>query len=136
MTDPAVWPWIGDDFSPAREDFRPIEHPGIWYVIVRDQAELLGLWMFVPQNAVCWEVHTCLLPSHGVKRGRQAAREMARWIWQNTPCRRIVTNVPRFNRAALLFARAAGMQEFGVNPRSYQKGGELHDQVLLGLSPD
>jgi hypothetical protein len=141
MTHPKVWPWISDDFAPAPEDFQPLDHPGIVYVeaIVPDgsgpgQEKLLGLWIFAPQNGACWEVHTCLLPGHGFLRAREAARAMAEWIWEHTACLRIVTNVPRCNRAAYAFARAAGMQEFGTNEGSYMKNGRVWDQIMLGLS--
>jgi hypothetical protein len=99
-----------------------------------DGEELLGLWMFVPQNSVCLEVHTCLLPGHGFRRSRVAAKEAAEWIWANTNCQRIFTNVPVFNVIAKRFAEAAGMAEFGVNEASFIKDGKLHDQVQLGMS--
>jgi RimJ/RimL family protein N-acetyltransferase len=136
MTDPRVWPHISDDLAPAPTDFRPLECEAVWYVLVIGAGEVLGLFAFVPQNSVCWEVHTCLDPRAWGATGARAARELPAWIWANTPCRRIVTSVPAYNRLALRFARAAGMQEFGVNPRSYLKNGELQDQVLLGLSPE
>lgn len=131
---PRVYRWVTDDFSPPAAEFQPTEHPAIWYVLAMDGEELLGMWTFVPHNGVCWEAHTYLLPGHGFRRGREAARQVAAWIWENTPCHRIITNVPRFNRVALKFARDAGMAEFAVNPRSFQKNGILHDQVLLGMS--
>jgi RimJ/RimL family protein N-acetyltransferase len=96
--------------------------------------ELLGLWMFHPQNAVCWEVHTCLLPNAWGERAHIAARALPEWIWQHTPCRRIVTHVPENNRLALRFALKAGMTIFGCNKASYLKHGRLCDQLCLGLS--
>jgi len=115
----------------------------IWYIIVRDifpdtgPEEILGLWLFVPQNGICWEVHTCLLPPAWGERGQRAARLLPEWIWENTHCRRIVTNVPTQNRLALHFATRAGMKVYGVNQDSYLKGGILYDLVCLGISkPD
>ncbi len=134
MRQPSVYRGLTDDFCPPAEQFEPLEHPMFWYVLAWEGDELLGLWLFVPQNGVCWEVHTCLLPLAWGDRGRQAAREMAAWIWAHTVCRRIVTAVPEYNRLALQFARAAGMSEYGSNPASFQKHGKLHDQILLGLS--
>jgi RimJ/RimL family protein N-acetyltransferase len=135
LTDPAIWRGISDDSSPAREEYEPAMSETIWYVAVRDRAELLGLFVFVPQNAVCWEVHTCLLPHSWGDRAAQASREMSAWIWANTPCRRIVTTVPSFNRLALRFAKEAGLTQYGVNPASFIRDGRLHDQHLLGISP-
>lgn len=142
MAHPQVYPHITDDGCPPVEEFHPVESPEIWYVIVRSDSgprslafgNAIGMWVFFPQNHVCWEVHTCLLPVGRGETGRAAARQMAAWIWSNTPCRRIITNVPVFNRLALAFAKRAGMVEFGRNERSFLKGGELHDQIMLGLS--
>ncbi|MGH9663953.1 MAG: hypothetical protein ACRD9L_05990 [Bryobacteraceae bacterium] len=137
VTHPKVWPWVTDDFSPAAGDYLPVEHPGVWYMLAWDDGELLGLWAFTPENGVCWEVHTCLLPGHGFRRARAAARGMRAWLWANTPCRRVVTKVPAYNRIAYKFAVDAGLEQFGLNPKSIQKNGRLHDQALLGVSkPD
>jgi len=134
LTHPSVWPHLVDDFHPAQQDFEPCDHPEIWYVLVRDGEELLGMWMFVPENGVCWEAHTCLLPGHGYRRARQAARELAPWVWQHTPCKRLLAKIPAYNYWALRFARDVGFQQFGVNDKSYQKHGKIYGQVYLGLS--
>jgi RimJ/RimL family protein N-acetyltransferase len=141
LTHPRIYDHISDDFSPDPADYEPIDHPSVWYVIVRDtpdtdnaDAELLGLWMLQPLNGVCWEIHTALLPNAWGERGRRAAKHMAQWVWEHTTCRRLVTNVPENNRLALAFAEAAGMKVYGRNTRSFLKGGKLLDQILLGLS--
>ena len=135
MTHPQIWPHISDDGSPSHQDYRPPEGEHIWYVLAWDNGEeLLGLWMFHPQNAICWEVHTCLLPNAWGERAYTAARALPEWIWRHTPCRRIVTNVPSSNRLALRFALRAGMTIFGCNKASYLKHGRLCDQLCLGLS--
>jgi RimJ/RimL family protein N-acetyltransferase len=131
---PRVWPYISDDGSPAVENFQPIDHAGVLYLLAFDGETLLGLWMFVQQNAVTVEVHTALLPGHGYRRGREAARGAAEWIWAHTKCQRIFTNVPACNRIARKFAEAAGMTEFGTNFKSYLKNKVLQDQTLLGIS--
>lgn len=134
MTHPNIYPHITDDGCPPVEQFEPVISPAIWYVEARDNDVLLGLWAFVPQNAVCWEVHTCLLPHAWGDTAAIAAKELASWIWENTDCRRIVTTVPAYNRLAYRFARKAGMTEYGRNPKSFLKNGKLYDQLLLGLS--
>jgi RimJ/RimL family protein N-acetyltransferase len=135
LVHPRVYPHISDDGSPAAAEFRPLQSDAVWYIVVRDGEEVLGLWMLHPHNSICWEIHTALLPNAWGERGLRAARLLPEWIWKNTLCRRVMTNVPDNNRLALRFAREAGMTEFGVNPASFLKHGELWDQVLLGISP-
>ena len=150
ITDPKIYPCVSDDGSPAPEAFRPIQNDAIWYVSVWDIAGavegcapgaqdisgvmLCGLFMFVPQNAATFEIHTCLLPSCWGAKATQIAHDLHEWAWNNMPCHRIVTNVPAYNRLALRFARKAGMREFGVNQKSYLKDGKLYDQIMLGAS--
>jgi RimJ/RimL family protein N-acetyltransferase len=134
VTHPKVYPHVSDDFSPSPGFWEPIESEQVWYVTVRDGCELLGLWAFIPENHICWKVHTCLLPIAYGQRAARAAKEMARWVWENTPCLRLITDVPAYNLLAHRFAERAGMVEFGVNPASYQKNGVLYDQIMLGMS--
>lgn len=135
IQDPRIYDRLSDDGSPKREDFRPIESDQLIYLMVRDDRPL-GLFMFVPQNAICIEVHTCLLPESWGSKAKEAGKRAGEWIFTNTPFRRIVTNVPRYNRLALRFAEQCGMTTFGVNPKSYLKNGELHDQIMLGMSKE
>ena len=134
MRHEALYDKCADDFEPAREDFRPREDEAIWYVLVYDDAELLGLFALAPQNAICWEIHTRLLPHAWGPRSLVALKKVIEWVWRATPALRLVTTVPAYNRLALSFGRRAGFEQYGVNPQSWQRDGKLHDQVLLGIS--
>lgn len=136
ITHVKIYPHVVDDFSPSRAEYNPVMHPAVLYLIVRDEAkkgELQGLFFFHPINTIQFEVHTCLLPHCWGSAARQIAREMLTWLWANSPCERLVTTVPEYNRLALVFAKAAGMVEYGRNPQSFMKGGKLIDLILLGI---
>lgn len=133
MTHPKIYRHLADDGCPPPDEFRPADHPAILYLTVWQGDELLGLWMLVPHNAVCWEAHTALLPS-AWGRAREAARAMLAWLWAHTGCRRLIGAVPRSNRLAAKLARDAGMREYGVNEKSFLRQGRLEDQIMLGIS--
>lgn len=135
-THPKIYPHIADDGSPSAEEFEPIRDEHIWYVLVKAGTRPVGVFTYVPQNFVCYEVHTCLLPEIWGTYSLQAAKMSIQWIFENTPCRRIVTNVPDYNRIALRFARQSGLREFGVNPKSYLHDGSLWDQHMLGIGKE
>jgi hypothetical protein len=135
MTHPKLYGWASDDTSPKREEFRPIQDSRIWYVLAYEGDALLGMFMYVPQSAVCWEVHCCLLPAAWGKHSRVALAHSFRWIWALTSCRRIVASIPAYNRLAVKLARLAGMTEYGRNAASFLKHGSLHDQICFGVSP-
>lgn len=135
ITHPRIYPHATDDYSPLAAEFRAIEHESIWYVLVRDDDEcVLGLFMFVPENRVCWKIHTCLLPQAWGRNARQIAHQLGEWLWTNSECLRVITDVPEYNVHALKFALDAGMEKFGLNPKSYMKNGKLMDVILLGVS--
>ena len=134
ITHPKIWPHVSDDFSPKVEVYEPIQHEAAWYVLVKDGQELLGLFALYPENRICWKVHTCLLPNSWGRRSKQAAREGVQWIFNNTECKRIITDVPEYNTLAYRFAEIGGMSQFGINHKSFQKDGKLHDVFMLGIS--
>lgn len=133
-THPKIWPWISDDGAGTPEDYRPIDHPAVWYVTVVSRGELMGAWAFIPENSICWGMHTLLLPKAWGTFAHRALRDLIKWVWDNTPCQRIVGTAPVFNRLVIAFAKGAGMEEYGMNPKSYLKRGKLYDQILLGIS--
>lgn len=134
ITHVAIYEECADDFSPSRQEFEPVMHPSVLYLVVRDHGVLQGLFFFHPINAITYEVHTCLLPHCWGHAARLIAREMLKWLWANTAIYRLITSVPDYNRKASIFARAAGMKEYGRNPESFMKEGKLRDLILLGIS--
>lgn len=135
ITHPSIWPEVTDDFSGNPEDFVPFNHPLILHLLVKDeQSQLMGMWRFTAHNTVCWEVHTCILPEHRGRKAIHAGREALHWIWTNTRCLRLITNVPEHNRKALWFAKQCGLELIGVNTKSFMKHGILEDQSILGIS--
>ena len=133
ITNPKIYPASTSDFSPPAKDYVVIAHPLVWYVLVKDGDEVLGVFTLVP-DGVCWEVHTSLLPVAWGKRAKAAANGIVEWIFNNTICQRIVTSIPDYNSLALQFARGAGMIVYGYNDKSFLKNGVLHARVLLGIS--
>jgi RimJ/RimL family protein N-acetyltransferase len=114
--------------------WEPNEDPRLLYLAVRDGGQLLGIFTFVPQNAICFEIHAAVLPLAWGHRSRQALRGALEFAWRETPARRVVASIPAYNRLAIALGRSAGMTQYGVNSNSFLRHGELWDQVLLGIS--
>lgn len=135
MTHPRVWPHITDDFAPPVEEFEPNRNPELLYLLCEDGPVTLGLFLLEPHGGIHAEVHTCLLPAGWVRDSRTIASQAMAWFWENCPqVQRLTTVVPRNNSLALRFAQALDMVEYGVNQSSFQKGGVIMDQTLLGIS--
>lgn len=132
-THPQIWPTLADDLVSDPKDWKPVLHDGIWYVLASDQEGICGLFIFFPENSVCWQVHICMLPRAWGSAAR-ALRESFYWLWTETNCIRITGSVPVWNASAIHCALRAGMKPFGVNQHSSLKNDRLHHQLLLGIS--
>jgi RimJ/RimL family protein N-acetyltransferase len=135
VTHPEVYPWLSDDGSPAAENWQPTPSQAIYYVLAEFDGEPVAVFMFTPQNSVCYEGHSALLPKIWGQ-GAEIAVMVQRWLFENSPAQRIVGNAPAFNERALYYAQKAGMRRYGLNPKSYLKNGVLYDQVLVGVSKE
>jgi hypothetical protein len=133
LTHPKIYRRASDDFALPVGQFQPAMQ-GIVYVLLKCNGLHMGLWGLCPHSKILWEVHTCLLPQAWGETARAAVPHFLQWVWDNTPCKRIITSVPHFNRAALKFALGSGMTEYGLNPGAFQKWGKLYDVHMLGLS--
>lgn len=131
IASPRVYDASSDDAAPPRQEFRPNDHPGIWFVTAADDRGLIGLFTFVPLNAVLWEIHATRVFGRGAVEALAGAVD---WFTAETRARRIVASIPATNRAAIRCALRAGFREYGRNPRSFLKSGELVDLVLVGIS--
>lgn len=140
LTHPSQYRMASEDATPVATCWRPNEHELIWYVAAEDATacpafrELFAIFTLIPQNAVCFEIHAAFLPRAWGIHTRPALRGVIAWMWTNSPAKRIVASIPVYNRLAIKLARDAGMEQYGLNPASFQRGGALHDQHLTGIS--
>lgn len=129
---PAVWPHVHDDGTPG--DWEPVDHEVMHWMLVQEGAEVLGVFLVHPVTSYCYEMHTCLLPEAWGPRAIEAARMLADWAFSQTPCLKLVTNVPEYNRLALRFAKAGGGKQEGINRASFMRDGKMLDQIVLGIT--
>lgn len=132
-TDVRIWDAMADDHAPKREEYEP-PVDGAVYVLVRSGETIGGMFVLVPKSHIRFEVHTLLLPELSPWRKLEAAAKMREWVFANTPCESLYTEVPSCNQAAHGFAVAAGMKQFGTEPKAFLKNGVLYDVSWLGIN--
>lgn len=132
---PDIYPMMADDYSsPESADKAALAlvSSGVWAI----QPSEFTLFMLFPRTITMWEVHTLVKPEgRGGKAIADGVAAMA-WLFENSPCEKIISYIPAFNRQAFLFARKAGMKVEGVATKSFRKDGQLHDQVIVGISKE
>lgn len=130
---PRIYPHVKDDSCPSAEEFAAVLAPQFVYVGAYRGEHYLGLFMLHQHSTVLWEVHTCLLPEAWGSTSLECTGACAAWVWANTTCQRLITAVPDGNELARRLALRSGMTEYGHNPRSFLRNGELVGQHLLGM---
>jgi Protein of unknown function (DUF2824) len=131
MTHPDIYPYMVSDGAASAEDFGPGRGEHLWYILVHDGAELLGMFLCVPLNAITWEAHTMFFPGIGGRRAIAAYRCGLEWLWANSPCKKIVGFIPEDNPRALVVALRGGAEKLGVLTKSISKHGRLLDQTVV-----
>ena len=133
-----VYPFVSDDGSPDPDNFANRFVPA---TVSNDQVYCLmpnktALFVYMPINAATWEVHTCVLKKGRGLAAMKAARASIRYMFTKTPCKKIMSHVPEYQRHVLLFALKNGLKKEGVNRKSYLKDGKLYDQTLVGITKE
>ena len=80
--------------------------------------------------------HVSMLPQALGPRAREAGVAVVPWLWEHTPALRLVCHISAANTLAIRYAERMGLEQYGLNPKSWMKDGKLHDEVLLGISKD
>jgi len=131
VTHPAIWPHVADD-SCSLDTYAPPINGVLWLEVVDEQS--LGMYLVHPHNCVTYEIHTCLLPVAWGAKAKQAGKLVLDWIFANTNCQKVVTQVPQTNALALRYAKRCGMVVEGNNRQSFLKDGQLLDMTQLGIT--
>jgi RimJ/RimL family protein N-acetyltransferase len=137
---PEIYEFSGDDTLPPEPgEFKVRRESAVWYVLAEagDFGDIIGLFVLMPQNAICWEVHGAMMPWSSTTAKWDAARQFLPWLWSHTPCRRVTAAVPACNRRARVYVTyGMGMRYVGRHEKAFLKYGQLHDLVLFGMSAE
>lgn len=98
------------------------------YVLKPAEGTLFFSW---PVTSVCFEMHAAIMKKNR-KQGVRNARLAAKWLFDNTPCKKLISYVPSDNECAKMFCSQCGMGVEGLIKNSIQKNGQLLDLVLYG----
>lgn len=131
MRNPAIWPHIHEDGVTEPE---PVDHDALYWMLATQDQTVVGAFLVHAMSSVCYQMHTMILPEYWGAVANSASRALLAWAFTETDCRKMITNVPAYNRVALRFAKLNGGQQEGVNRQSFMRNGVLHDQIVLGIT--
>lgn len=126
---------ITDDTPITTEDINPpIDDDHRWYATYNPEGELVSLWYVHRANLIMWQIHTHYRKKfwgseHNVAHAKKALRK----IWVNTGAKKLYALVPETATSVLKLAKKTGFKQEGRIKGSYQKNGDILDQIQLGL---
>ena len=115
---PEIFPMIGNDHTPTDcttlgNDF--LMNPTIWMLHPTEHA----LFMLTARTLTMYECHTMVEPEGRGLAAVKAAREAAKWFFENNEtAEKIITYVPFYNKGAKVFALKVGFLHEGVCTKS------------------
>lgn len=129
--DTSVFPYVHDDgISKDSLDLSYFFETRDVYVLQGDEN---SIFIYIPINAITWEVHTNILPGSRGKKALKLFMEAAKYMFENTDCQKIITHIPEFNYRARASAHKIMKQE-GYITECFLKKGKLYDLYLYALN--
>lgn len=134
MTRPYIWPHIHDD-TVSLEDFSPAEPVDGWlmYLGVFDD-DYCGFFLVARKNSITYEIHTVLEKCCRGHSAIIAAKAVIDWLFANTDCLRLVTEIPDGNIPAERLAINAGLTQYGLNEHSFKVNNVIKSAKLYGIT--
>ena len=105
--------------------YRVLSSDAIYVLMPNDGCLAIG----VPYNEYIFHFHIGALPDYRGKQAVSAFKEVARWVFDNTTCLKIVGLEPAVRKDAVRFIRLLGFEREGLLKNACPSG----DIVVLGL---
>jgi len=135
----AIYPFCSDDGTPPSHEISMaayLAQPEIACLKPVINGKSVGMFVFVPFNAITYEVHAGTLPRFRGQRTLEGGQEAVAWMFAHTPCRKVVALIPVVNQPALNLARKLGFVREGRLSQSFLLNGKQVDQMIMGINKE
>jgi hypothetical protein len=129
LTSDDVFPLIKTDFI---NDSKKLD---ISHILSDNRNYFMSNWslvygLFKHEEEGVYQAHVFVQPDIRGKEAIILAKQILRWMYENTDCKRMVGLTPEYHRRALVFARLVGFKPTGLSEESILKDGVLHNEVM------
>lgn len=94
------------------------------------------LFVLTKINSITYEVHTCIVEGTARKKAIKNTLKAMDYMFNETPCEKIISYIPEFNRRATIFSMLCGMEKEGLVKKSFKKKHKVWDLILVGITKD
>ena len=134
---PDIFPLVKDDSFESPEDFdcqsMIANSRNVVLSVLDDKDTVVGVFIFIALNDTTFEVHTNLLSKCRKNNALAAAVKARDFMFTATPCSRLVTRVPEFNKPAFNFSKLNGFEVDFIREKSFSYNKKLFNQTFLSL---
>ena len=81
-------------------------------------------------------MHVAIIEGDTRKKGVKHAVAASKWMFENTPCQKLVSHINVEHLRAIMFAHVCGMETEGRLKDATLKDGQLHDVLVLGATKE
>ncbi len=92
------------------------------------------VFLFHALNHVTYQMHVAIVDGPARSRGVRSSIKASRWLFKNTPCRKVISFIAANHKAALAFAYQAGMKYEGTHVKSVLQDGILRNMISVGAT--
>lgn len=132
LTDDSIYPFIADDYSPAKEEFTALPFLENESVYVLSPNEY-SVFVIHPHNSIMYEIHVNILPEGRGRHAIEATGKAFEYIFTETKCEKLICIIPVICENVYSFALKMGMEPEGILKESFLKNGKLIDQHIMGI---
>jgi RimJ/RimL family protein N-acetyltransferase len=110
-----------------------IRTPYIFCLIVEQDGNKAGMFLFVPWNMTTYELQSAFLKEYRGSCVMAAGYQVRKWFFEKTKALKCIAMIPKGNYPCQAAVRHMGFIQEGINRKSYLHDGVLYDQYLYGL---
>lgn len=117
-------------------------HPDIYWLVPKyddggqfEDGEAIGFVAFIPATSIAWNPHIAVHPLHrGI--GTELMRCGIKWMFEHTPCRKIVAFPPVYHGQMIRVFEKCGLRHEGISAKSFESDGTIYDRLVMGLEKE
>ena len=131
VNDPSpVWDKIKNYMT---DDTNELVKKGMFLGVFDENKRMAGAFLVKPWSTFCYETHGGVRPDYwGV--GAEVCYQMGLFIFRTTPCIKIVSIIPAFNKLMRKCVQSIGMREEGVINKAFVRKMKAHDLHVYGIT--
>lgn len=104
------------------------------YVLIDNTNSFVAI--LVQESNIVWSSHSNALPSIRGKQAIRICKAMVRWMFDNTPCRKIIGFTPDSHKAALMFNKLCGFKTEAVINDFFLKDGKHEKAHMVSITKE